>query len=114
MTTITEKPLLNFKEAQALTGLGRDHLLALLRSREIKSFRMGEGVNCAYRIPRVEVDAWIAREIDRQGLPRPSKGAGLQRRPPGPKSRPAAANGGLNGQSIAPAREAAAGQPGRV
>ena len=64
--TNLEPVLVGFKDAQKMTGLGRDYLSGLLVRGEIRSFRMGTGANASYRIPVAEIEKWVARQISRQ------------------------------------------------
>ena len=59
--------VVGFRDAQAMTRLGRDSLLARLQSGEIRSFRIGSGPNARYRIPVAEIEAWAARQVDQAG-----------------------------------------------
>jgi excisionase family DNA binding protein len=57
---MSEKLLLTVGETQKKTGLGRDRTYALIRSGRIRSIKVGARLF----VPRTELEAWIARELD--------------------------------------------------
>lgn len=60
-----ERILLTVEEAAKLTSLGRSRTYALVASGAIPSIKIGRSI----RIPRLEFEAWVHDQIDRQLTP---------------------------------------------
>lgn len=63
---MTDPLLLGVREAARRLGLGRDAAYSLVREGRLRSVRVGRRV----LIPRVELEAFLAREMAREGEPR--------------------------------------------
>lgn len=60
---LAKNRLLSSREARAYLNVGRDALLALIRSGKIRALRLGRG----YRIPLSELEAFVQRELAQLG-----------------------------------------------
>jgi excisionase family DNA binding protein len=60
---MTEPLLVGVRRAAAIAGTGRDAMYELVRSGAVRSVQIGR----KRLVPRHELDAWIARELEASG-----------------------------------------------
>lgn len=63
---MTEAPLLlSVRAASRELGIGRDRLYQLAREGRLRTIKLGRRLY----VPRAELEAWVAREIEKQLAP---------------------------------------------